>query len=262
MKRLQTEMTLRGLSPHTKKAYLRYNTQFLKRLGKDAENVTKDDIKAYLATLIDDGKASRTVNLARSALLFYYNEVLERGFTGIRAPKVAQKHPVHLTKEEVASLVQAAPTKQSRLMIELLYACGLRVSELVKLRYDDISSDGTLHVRQGKGGKDRITVIPDSLREQLRGEGFIFGDGTMTTRNVQAIVADASERAGIAKHVTPHVLRHSFATHLLEGGTDVRIIQELLGHANLQTTQIYTHVTRDTIKDVKSPLDAWRASGQ
>ncbi len=254
MNRLVAEMTLRGLSEHTQKAYVRYVDAFSKTLSKAPESVTKDDVKLFLAELIADGKSPSTINLARSAVLFYLNEVLELGITSVRAPKIPKKHPVHLTQDEVARLIESAPTEQTRLMIQLLYAAGLRVSELVKLRYEDIQ-DGTVHVRSGKGQKDRITILPESLAKQLTGQGAVFGDGTMTTRNVQQAVKNAAEVAGLTKHVTPHVLRHSFATHLLEQGTDIRVIQELLGHSNLQTTQIYTHVSRDTLRNVKSPLE-------
>lgn len=255
MQDLLTELTLRGLSKHTKEAYLRANKKFLEFIKKEPEAVTKDDIKYYLATLIDEGKAARTVNQSRSALLFYYNDVKERGFTNIKAPKIGQQHPVVLTKDEISRLIDAAGSTQSERIIKLLYATGMRVSEVVKLRFEDIGEDGTVHIKSGKGNKDRITIFPEALREELRGTGYVFGDSPMTTRNVQQIIKRAAKRAGIQKHVTPHVLRHSFATHLLEDGTDVRIIQELLGHSNLQTTQIYTHVSKETIKNVKSPLD-------
>ena len=255
MKRLQAEMTLRGMSVHTQKAYLRYNKDFLEVMSLREDEVTKDDVKLYLARCINEGKAARTVGLIRSALLFYYNEVLERGFSNIRSPKIAKSLPKYLTQQEIASLIKAAPTKQSKLMIQLMYACGLRVSELVRLRYEDVSEDGTLTVREGKGQKDRVTVIADSLVKQLRGSGYIFGDGSMSTRNVQAVVKRAAKIAGIDKNVTPHMLRHSFATHLLEQGENIRVIQELLGHSNLQTTQIYTHVSSDAIRKVRSPLD-------
>ena len=255
MKRLVNELTLRGFSAHTKKAYLRYNKDFLEKSGLRAEYVDREDIKAYLAGLIEAGKAPRTIAQAKSALMFYYNEVLEKGITGIKTPKIGQQLPVFLTQQEVAKLIEAAPSKQSRLMIELLYSTGLRVSELVKLRYEDVNEDGTLRVKEGKGKKERVTVLPKRLMKELKGAGPVFGKGNMTTRNVQAIIKKTAERAGINKKVTPHKLRHSFATHLLEKGTDVRIIQELLGHSNLQTTQIYTHVTKDTIKKVKSPLN-------
>ena len=256
MDRLVAELTLRGLSEHTKKAYVRYNKDFLVFANKDSSEVSKDDIKVYLAHLINQGKSPSTVNLARSALLFYYNEVLEKNFTNIKAPKIPQKLPVYLSQEEVAKLIQAAATKQSKLIIKLLYACGLRVSEVVKLRFEDIGEDGTLQVRQAKGQKDRVTVLPAKLKEEIgSGQGYLFGDGSMTTRNVQAVVKRAATSAGLQKTVTPHVLRHSFATHLLEQGESIRVIQELLGHSNLQTTQIYTHVSSEVIRGVKSPFD-------
>ena len=256
MDRLVAEMTLRGLSEHTRKAYLRYNKAFLAYVSKDPKSVSKDDIKAYLAHLLNQGKSSSTVNLVRSAILFFYNEVLEKNFTNIKAPKPAQKLPVYLTQEEVSTLIQAAATAQSKLLIKLLYACGLRVSEVVKLRFEDIGEDGTLQVRQAKGQKDRVTVLPDALKEEIGvGEGYIFGDGSMSTRNIQAVVKRAAKSAGLQKTVTPHVLRHSFATHLLEQGESIRVIQELLGHSNLQTTQIYTHVSGEVIRNVKSPFE-------
>jgi integrase/recombinase XerD len=254
MDSLSTEMTLRGLSEHTQRAYASWNKKLLESLQKTVEEVSQDDIRNFLANLIRQGKSGRTVNQARSALLFFYNEVLEKGFTKVKAPKVGKTLPTHLTPDEIDHLIKAAATSQSRLMIKLLYASGLRVSELVKLHREDIKPNGTLHIRQGKGLKDRLTVIPEGLRKELEGTGPLFGEGNMTTRNVQSIVKSTAKRAGIQKKVTPHVLRHSFATHLLENGTDIRVIQELLGHSNLQTTQIYTHVSSDTIKNVKSPL--------
>ena len=255
MDSLVAELTLRGFSEHTKEAYLRYNTRFLEFIKKSPQQVVKDDIKLYLAHLINEGRSPATVNLVRSAILFFYNEVLEKNFTNIKAPKIGRKLPTHLTQEEISKLIQAAGTKQSRLLIKLLYACGLRVSEVVKLRYEDISEDGTLQVRQAKGAKDRVTVIPDTLREEVgQGEGFVFGDGSMSARNVQSVVKRAADKAGLRKSVTPHVLRHSFATHLLEQGENLRVIQELLGHSNLQTTQIYTHVTNEALRSVKSPF--------
>ncbi len=254
MKSLIAEMTLRGMSAHTKQAYVRYVEMFFRFSSVPEKDVSRDDIKLFLAHLLGEGKSASTVHLARSALLFYFNDVLERGFTNIKAPKLAKKLPVYLTQEEVARLISSASSEQSQLLITLLYACGLRVSEVVALRYEDIRSDGTLVVRQGKGAKDRVTVVPQSIHEKLSGSGYIFGSGSMTTRNVQGIVHRTAQKAGITKHVTPHVLRHSFATHLLEQGENIRVIQELLGHSNLQTTQIYTHVSSDVIRGVKSPF--------
>jgi integrase/recombinase XerD len=259
------EMKMRGFSEHTQRAYSKYIQQFLTSThGKPTEHLSDMDVKAYLATLI--GKtAPRSINLARAAVLFYTNEVHKRGITGVKTPKIDKSLPVVLTKEEVVNLIAAVPRKRSQILLKLLYASGLRVSELVNLHLGDI--EGTsITVRHGKGGKDRITILPQSLATELqqyirhyRLTTLLFPSrkGTpLTTRNVQAIIVRAAKRAKINKHVTPHKLRHSFATHLLEAGTDVRVIQELLGHSNLQTTQIYTHVSREQLNKVHSPLEA------
>ncbi len=225
--------------------------------------VTGEDVKAYLSELI--GKtAPRSINLARAAVLFYCNEVHKRGITGIHVPKIDKSLPVVLSKDEVVRLIAAVPRRRSQLLLKLLYASGLRVSELVTLRLLDIEGT-TITVHHGKGGKDRMTVLPQSLAEDIklyirehRLTDLLFPGRhgrALTTRNVQAIISRAAKRAGIQKHVTPHKMRHSFATHLLEAGTDVRVIQELLGHSNLQTTQIYTHVSKEQLQKVHSPLE-------
>ena len=152
-------------------------------------------------------------------------------------------------------------------MISLIYACGLRVSELVNLKVNDFDfAEKVGQVRQAKGKKDRIFNIPESLTKKLqsqvemqRQEGQEYGvsgrKGKMTSRNLQKIVVKAAQKAGINKAVHVHTLRHSFATHLLENGIDIRVIQEILGHANISTTEIYSHVSSEMIRNVKSPLD-------
>ena len=258
------EMKMRGFSEHTQRAYGKYIFHFIEsNQGKAVEHLTDMDVKAYLATLI--GKtAPRSINLARAAVLFYTNEVHKRGITGVKTPKIDKSLPVVLTKDEVVNLIAVVPRKRSQILLKLLYASGLRVSELVNLHLGDIEGTSIM-VRHGKGGKDRMTILPQSLATEVqqyirhhRLTNLLFPSrkGTaLTTRNVQAIIVRAAKRAGINKHVTPHKLRHSFATHLLEAGTDVRVIQELLGHSNLQTTQIYTHVSRDQLNKVHSPLE-------
>lgn len=258
------EMKMRGFSEHTQRAYGKYIHHFIESThGKPVEHLTEMDVKAYLATLI--GKtAPRSINLARAAILFYTNEVHKLGITGVKTPKIDKSLPVVLSKDEVVNLIAAVPRKRSQILLKLLYASGLRVSELVNLHLSDIEGTSIM-VRHGKGGKDRMTILPQSLATELqhyvrhyRLTALLFPSrkGTpLTTRNVQAIIVRAAKRAGINKHVTPHKLRHSFATHLLEAGTDVRVIQELLGHSNLQTTQIYTHVSRDQLNKVHSPLE-------
>jgi len=260
---LVVEMKLRGFSEHTQRAYSKYCEAFVKHLGKPIHEATETDVKSYLSTLIGH-TAARSVNLARAAVLFYTNEVHKRNITGIKVPKIEKSLPVVLTKDEVVKLIAAVPRRRSQLLLKLLYASGLRVSELVNLTISDVQGT-TILVKSGKGKKDRITILPQSLASEItlyeRDQhltNLIFPGRQgkpLTTRNVQAIISRAAKRAEINKHVTPHKMRHSFATHLLEAGTDVRVIQELLGHSNLQTTQIYTHVSRDQIQKVHSPLE-------
>ena len=263
---LENELKLRGYSPETVKAYLKYNKNFILFCKKDASIVTIDDVKAYLAHLISDkGFSARSVNLARSALLFYYNDVLGKGFVNIKTPKIARNLPTVLTKEEVKAMIKNTSSKKSRLMIEMLYASGIRVSELVNMKVDQLELGKKMAwVRGGKGAKDRLVILSEKLVKRL--EKYLEGHSSeylfpgrqdaLSTRNVQQIVCATAKRAGIRKKVTPHTLRHSFATHLLEAGTDIRIIQDLLGHADLSTTQIYTHVSDEAKRKVKSPLDA------
>ena len=150
-------------------------------------------------------------------------------------------------------------------MVSLMYACGLRVSEIISLKKEDMLFDeGLMHIRLAKGKKDRFVKIPDSLKNELQSYCSISHDemlfpsqrgGKLTTATIQAIVEQAAKRASITKEVYPHLLRHSFATHLLEQGTDLRIIQKLLGHSDIKTTQIYTQISQQSIKNVRSPLD-------
>jgi len=265
LEKLENELKIRGYSPETRKAYIKYNKNFLFFAKKDPSIVIVDDVKAYLGYLISDKQLSaRSVNLARSALLFYYNEVLGKGFTNIKTPKIAKHLPTVLSKEEVKEIIRNAGSRKSKLMIKMLYASGLRVSELVNMRVNQLELDKkTAWVRGGKGAKDRLVILSDRLVKDLKkylekhDSDYLFPGrrGALTTRNVQQIVSSVAKKSSIKKRVTPHTLRHSFATHLLENGTDIRLIQELLGHADLSTTQIYTHVSDEAKRKVKSPLD-------
>lgn len=263
LRELVTEIKLRGYSSKTMNAYLKYNQEFLTFSGKDAKDITVLDVKEFLAHLVADRKiAPRTANLVRSALLFYYNEILEKGFINIKTPKIQASLPSVLTKEEVKRLIECAGSEKSRQIIKLLYSSGLRVSELVKLKWADLETEQKIAwVRSGKGSKDRMVILSESIVksfEHLRKESeYIFSgkNGPLSTRNIQKLVHTAAKIAKINKQVTPHTLRHSFATHLLDSGTDIRLIQELLGHSNLQTTQIYTHISTEQKKRVVSPLD-------
>jgi len=268
MKKLGTERKPSGFSQETVKAYTRHNAGFAKFINKAPDSVLEDDLKSYLAYLISHKKlSSSSVALVRSALLFSYNEVLNKGFSSIKTPKIQRNPPAVLTKDEVKSLIDACFNDKSRLLVLLLYSSGLRVSECLNLRVEDLDFKGkACIVKQGKGKKDRVTVLSETFAEQLKTylnkkkieEGAIFMNRNgkiFSARNAQKIVVSAAKRAGIRKIVTPHKLRHSFATHLLDAGVSIRVIQELLGHSNLQTTQIYTRVSREHIRNIKSPLD-------
>ena len=257
------ELKLRGFSDKTLKSYLFFNQKFLNFIKKAPLEVQVPDIKSYLANLVDTHSSS-TVNLAFSALRFFYEEILKKDLTDIKVSKREKKLPSVLTKDEVRSLILATRNKKSNFIIRFLYSTGLRVSEFVNLKKTDLDlNEKTGWVRFGKGKKDRMFILPESLIQELQQHSAI-GDsqylfsgkkGQLTTRNIQKIVALSARRANIKKKVSPHTLRHSFATHLLEGGTNIRKIQELLGHSNLQTTQMYTHISFDELKKITSPLD-------
>lgn len=263
---LSTELKLRNFSKNTILAYLTYNRRFLAHAKKDEKAITEADVKGYLAYLISDRKASpRSVALAKASLKFYYDEMGKRGIVNIKAPKVSKHLPTVLSRKEVRRLIDAAKTAKSKLLITFLYSSGIRLSECVNMRYRDLEMDEKIGwVRRGKGNKDRMFILSESVIRAIKeyrqsDDGYIFHNRNgrpLTPRNVQKIVARAAKKAGIGKKVTPHTLRHSFATHLLESGTDIRKIQELLGHANLQTTQIYTKVSTEELKKVKSPMDS------
>jgi len=259
---LKAELKLRGFSPLTLRNYSFFVDKFLQKTGKNSEDLKQEDVKIYLSGLFDS-KSKNTVMLAAAALKFFYIEVLKKEFEQIRMPKKDNPLPEVLTKDEVKKLIGATDTVKSRLIISLLYSTGLRVSELVNLKLEDINlAEKTGWVRRGKGAKDRLFMMSEPLcrdiEEFVKNKGHIFvfsKEKPLTTRNIQKIIKNARVRAGLNKRVTPHTLRHSFATHLLEQGTDIRVIQTILGHSSLSTTQVYTHVSSEQIKKIKNPFD-------
>lgn len=262
------EMKLRNLSLKTRKTYHGYVNAFLRFLGgKSPREVVSDDVRRYLSLLADNEKSASTLNTAYSALQFYFEKILCRAFfVHIPRAKKQKRLPVVLSKVEIGRMVEGVTNKKHRTIIELMYGSGLRVSEVVHIHMRDIDLDRmSLHIVNSKGAKDRYTMIPRSLVETLcaqvrlkRSSDYLFTNGrggSLTTASVQKIVSAASRCVGISKEVTPHTLRHSFATHLLEAGVDIRYIQELLGHAKIETTQLYTHVARNYTENIISPLD-------
>jgi integrase/recombinase XerD len=268
IEKLETELKLRGFSEKTLKAYVFHNKKFLEFVKKNEQNVTENDIKLYLGHLISDkGLRPSSVNLALSALKFYYEEILEKPiFSKIKAPKLEKKIPTVLTREEIQRMIKAVDNARHKLLIKILYSSGLRVSEAVSMKIDDLDINERMgKVISGKGKKDRHIILSEQLCDDLSdylvtrddNNPYVFNirDTHITIRQAQRIVKEAAAKAGIKKRVFCHALRSSFATHLLENGTDIRLIQELLGHSNLQTTQRYTKVSTEQLKKIKSPLD-------
>ncbi len=259
---LQTELKLRGFSPMTVRSYSFFVQKLLNHAQKSPETLAEDDVKAYLSSLVET-KSKSTTMLAAAAIKFFFTEVLKKPWSAIKVPKKERRLPEVLTKEEVKTLINSADTLKSKLMVSLLYSSGLRVSELVKLKPQEIRFEEKIGwVRGGKGGKDRMFILAEGLSKELSNylkkheNNYLFSkDKPLTTRNVQKIIKRLREKTGIQKKITPHTMRHSFATHLLEAGTDIRYIQSLLGHSSLNTTQMYAHVSTTELKKIISPLD-------
>ena len=268
LKKLETELKLRGFSKQTSRMYLFYNYKFLDYIEKPPEKIAEDDIKEYLAFKISDHSLSNaSIALIKASLKFFYTEMLGKNISMIKTPKASKKLPVVLTRTEIKNLLDNTKNQKHKLLIELLYSTGLRLSECINLKYSDLDlNDGIGWVRLGKGSKDRIFIVSEMFKKDLLeymektgadGKGLVFSVNgrKMSPRGIQHAIKVCAERAGIEKNVHVHTLRHSFATHLLENGVDIRKIQKLLGHSNLQTTQIYTQVSSEEIKKIKSPLD-------
>ena len=267
MQELLTELKLRGFSPRTVKTYLYQNQQFLNYIQKSPKYIREQDIKLYLGYLLSDKQITNTsVALIKASLKFYYDEILHKNIVTLKTPKLARKLPEILTKEEVKRLINATTNNKSRIIIKLLYSSGIRLSECLNLKVKDLDlMNKTGWVRSGKGAKDRLFILSQDVCNELifylknsSPQDNLFthpNKKQLSPRNIQKIVQLAAKKAHIPKQITPHKLRHSFATHLLESGTDIRIIQELLGHSNLQTTQIYTKISQEQLRKVKSPLD-------
>ena len=268
LKKLETELKISKNSNYTVRNYLFANSQLLSFLKKSPEELTQDDVKLFMAETLAE-KSSSSVILFLSAVKYAYSNLLQKDLTaGIKRPKKEKKIPAVLSKEEIKKLFSALSNKKSRLMISLIYACGFRVSELIHLKLNDLDfAEKIGQARQAKGKKDRIFNIPEFLFEDLKKQAekqkaeekeFLFSgpNGPLSSRNLQKIVKNAAWKAGIDKKVSCHTLRHSFATHLLESGTDIRMIQELLGHSSISTTEIYTHISTEGLKKIKSPIDS------
>lgn len=269
LENLEKELKLKGFSKETVKTYLYHNKLFLNYIKKPQEEITEEDINSYISAEISKKATPRTLALKKSALKFYYNEVLKKNIVNITTPKISKSIPEFLTKEEISSLIKANKNIKSCLIIKFLYATGLRVSELINLKINDTNLETKeCWIRYIKSSKDRLFKIPDSLLSHIKEHiqtlpketEFLFPSQNkqMTARNVQKIIQRAAKRAKINKTVTPSILRHSYAIHLLNEGVDIRLIQELLGHSQLSTTKIYTDISKRLKKSnslVNSAID-------
>jgi len=266
LEQIDTELRLRNYSRRTIKSYLAYIAEYLRFHGATPECLDEGKIKQFLLQKQDKNYAPQTINLYLNAIKFFYRDVLKNyQKISIRFAKRNNRLPVILTRDEINLILSNIKNTKHRLMIALAYGAGLRVSEVVALKVRDVLPDELIVcVRQGKGRKDRQTVFPEKLKNDIhflvtgRESGdYLFESergGRLTERTAQAVFERALVKSGIKKDATFHSLRHSFATHLLENGTDIRYVQELLGHANIRTTQIYTHITNPAIRNIKSPF--------
>jgi site-specific recombinase XerD len=270
-RRFLEDMRIKGLQPKTQTMYLRAMRDFTRFLGRSPDTATPEDLRAFQLDMSEKGTGSATFNNRLSVLGFFFSVTCAREEMKrhMRYQRLAKKIPVVLSAEEVTRILDVAPGPglKYRAAFSVAYGGGLRAGEVTHLRVPDIDSDRMLiRVDQGKGRKDRQVMLSPSLLELLRDyyrearpAGWLFPGRNridpISTRQFNRAFGAACDFAEIKKKVSPHTLRHSFATHLLEGGTDIRVIQVLLGHAKLETTTIYTKVATKTIQSVTSPLD-------
>ena len=274
-RRMLEDMAMRGLREETQRDYIRFVSGFATFLGHSPETATAEDIRRFQVHQTETGAQPPTINSSVSALRFLFTVTLDRPdlsrrFILVRYPR---KLPNVLSVEEVGRLLEAAPGLKHKAALGTAYGAGLRVSEVAALKIDDVDSTRMLiRVEQGKGRRDRNAMLSPQLLALLRlwwregkrrgvmlPHGWLFPGRNalepVSTRQLNRAVHEAAENAGITKRVSPHTLRHSFATHLLEQDVDIRVIQVLLGHAKLDTTALYARVATKTIRAVTSPLE-------
>lgn len=265
--KIKNELKLRNYSRRTADSYLFCVSDYCKHIKNVKRDPNVEMIRGYLLGKLGEGKSSQTVNLHLQAIKYLYREIMKsKVVIDIKFAKTAKKLPVVLSRNEIERMIASLDNKKHRLLLALSYGAGLRVSEAINLKVGDVDLEElVIHIKGAKGNKDRISTLSDKIRDDL-GEllvdkphgSYVFESnrgGKLDERSAQKIFENASKKAGITKDVSFHSLRHSFATHLLENGVDIRYVQELLGHANIRTTQIYTKVTNPMLKNIKSPLE-------
>ena len=273
--RLIEDMNLRGFTEKTQRYYIRIISRFAAFLGRSPDTATPEDMRRWQLSLSELGMNPPAFNSAVAALRFFFTITLDRPDLSRKLVRLAypRKLPTVLSAEEVAQLLTATTCLKHRAALAVAYGAGLRVAEVAALKVGDIDSQRMLiRVERGKGGRARQAMLSPDLLGLLRAwwkegrrQGVMLPGGWLfpgqnphnpiTTRQLHRVVQEAARAAGIARRVGPHTLRHSFATHLLEDGVDIRVIQALLGHAKLDNTALYTRVATRTVRAVTSPLD-------
>ena len=269
IKEIKKKLIVGGYSYSTIQTYitcLKYFKNYFYKI--EIDQLSKDDIIEYLFHLIKNNYSKSTQNQHINAIKFYFEKCLgkQREYYLIERPRKEKKLPNILSKKEIQLLFNSTYNLKHLTILAVIYSCGLRVSELINIKINDIDNNRmVIHIRKGKGNKDRQVQLTNQVLELLRKyykkflpvKYLITGQngGKYSTTSVQKIIKNSALKAGIYKKVTPHTLRHSFATHLLENGTDIRFIQTILGHSDIKTTQIYTHVSNAHLKNIQNPSD-------
>lgn len=266
LQQTERELKIKNYSSKTIKSYLYGLKEYFAFKENNLAELDQNNIKNFLLHCEQKGISPQSRNLYLNAIKFYYRNVLRNNQKiEIQSAKKPKSLPTVLSRSEVGKILESTKNAKHRLLLALAYGAGLRVSEVVSLQVQDLDFEElTVHIKLAKGQKDRISVMPESLIDSLKnmvagkaGNDFVFASergGKLTTRTAQKVFENSLRESCVKKDATFHSLRHSFATHLLENGTDVRYVQELLGHLNIRTTQRYTQVTNPMLKNIKSPL--------
>lgn len=270
------DMTMRKLNPKTQAGYIRAVKRFSEYLGHSPHTATSEEVRAYQLYLVETGTSGMTINATITALRFFFNVTIDRPdiIKKLTTVPVPRKLPPVLSVDEVSRLLRGATTPKYKAALSVAYGAGLRASEVTHLKISDIDSDRMIiHVEQGKGQKDRNAMLSPSLLSVLRDwwrvahQHHLMRDGgwlfpgqnpinPLSTRQLNRACHAAAETAELHRSVSMHMLRHSFATHLLEQKVDIRVIQVLLGHKKIETTALYSQVATRTLRETPSPLDA------
>lgn len=266
LEKVERELCIRKYSPKTIKSYLSCLEKYFAYKKENISEFNEENVKDFLYQLVQKKASASSINQHINAIQFFYREIIKTSQkVHFKFAKKPQKLPIVLTRTEIKKCIDSILNPKHKLAIAIAYAAGLRIAEVQNLKTQDIDFESLfLHIKSAKGQKDRIAPFSEKLSDHLKNiiagksaGDFVFESnqgGKLSTRSLQKVFQKALKQSGIKKPATFHSLRHSFATHLLENGIDVRYVQELLGHSNIRTTQRYTQVTNPKLKNIKSPL--------